>query len=221
MANVVSLLRRSGYAFNTPGEFYASAIRAFTLYLVVGVLAASALVWMDFPGAAPLVVLLFAWLGLRRPYTSLQRRVKQRAQAMRNNMLVGLATLNSLLAAGMGVQEAMRRTAQMGGAFCNWVGLLVARMEIEDFSKAIEVGRAHVPDLRDVEVGLFLKDIEDFFVHNRPLLASTTALQESVHRMLVEDTEARASIVRQRSGLFGILSVLGLVLAMISPLFVA
>jgi hypothetical protein len=42
-------------------------------------------------------------------------------------------------------------------------------------------------------------------------------LQESVHRSVVELTEARAALVRQRSGLFGVLAVLGLVLAIILP----
>ena len=35
--------------------------------------------------------------------------------------------------------------------------------------------------------------------------------------MAVELTEARAALVRQRSGLFGVLAVLGLVLAIILP----
>jgi hypothetical protein len=34
---------------------------------------------------------------------------------------------------------------------------------------------------------------------------------------VVELTEARAALVRQRAGLFGVLSVLGLVLAIIAP----
>jgi hypothetical protein len=35
--------------------------------------------------------------------------------------------------------------------------------------------------------------------------------------MVVEMTEARAALVRQRSGLFGVLAVVGLVLAIILP----
>jgi hypothetical protein len=42
-------------------------------------------------------------------------------------------------------------------------------------------------------------------------------LQESVHRSVVEMTEARAALVPQRSGLFSVLAVLGLVLAIIAP----
>jgi len=117
----------------------------------------------------------------------------------------------------VGVQEALRRTAGVGGPFCNLLGLLVARMEVEDFTKAIEVTRAHVPDPADIEVNLFLRDIYDFFANNRPILSSIQGLQESVHRSVVELTEARAALVRQRSGLFGVLAVLGLVLAIILP----
>ena len=35
-ADVVSLLRRAGYLYDTPGEFYAVAIRDFSLFLGVG-----------------------------------------------------------------------------------------------------------------------------------------------------------------------------------------
>jgi hypothetical protein len=90
-------------------------------------------------------------------------------------------------------------------------------MEVEDFTKAIDVTRAHLPDPKDVEANLFLRDIYDFFANNRPVLSSVQELQESVHRMVVEMTEARAALVRQRSGLFGVLAVVGLVLAIILP----
>jgi len=219
LLDVVAMIRRAGYPVASAGEFYAGAVRTFSVFLFAGALAAGALAYLGFAWLAPLMVLLFCLVGLRRPYARLKTLARKRAEATRNNMLVGLATLNSLLTAGMGVQEAMRRAAQVGGAFCNLMGFLVARMEIEDFSKAVEVVRAHLPDPRDVEVNLFLRDVEDFFVTNRPLLASTTALQEAIHRGQIEATEARASLVRHRSGLFGIFSVIGLVLAMISPMF--
>ena len=91
------------------------------------------------------------------------------------------------------------------------------RMEVEDFTKAIEVTRAHLPDPKDVEANLFLRDIYDFFANNRPVLSSVQGLQESVHRSVVETTEERAALVRQRAGLFGVMAVLGLVLAIIAP----
>jgi hypothetical protein len=69
----------------------------------------------------------------------------------------------------------------------------------------------------DVEVNLFLRDVYDFFANNRPILSSIQGLQESVHRSVVELTEARAALVRQRAGLFGVLAVVGLVLAIILP----
>ena len=49
------------------------------------------------------------------------------------------------------------------------------------------------------------------------MLSSVQGLQESVHRSVVEATEARAALVRQRAGLFGVMAVLGLVLAIIAP----
>ena len=216
-ADVISLLRRAGYPYDTPGEFYAAAMRDFSLFLGVGGLLAGALAAMDMAIAAPFVALIFAFLGLRRPYVRIKARAKKRAESMRNNMLIGLSVLNSLLSSGVGVQEALRRAAGVGGPFCNLLGLLVARMEVEDFGKAIEVTRAHIPDPGDVEVNLFLRDVYDFFANNRPILSSIQGLQESVHRNVVEMTESRAALVRQRAGLFGVLSVVGLVLAIIAP----
>lgn len=216
-ADVVSLLRRAGYPYDTPGEFYAVAIRDFSLFLGVGGLLAGALAAMDMLVAAPVVALVFVLLGLRRPYVRLKTLAKKRAESLRNNMLIGLSVLSALLSSGVGVQEALRRSASVGGPFCNLLGLLVARMEVDDFNKAIEVTRAHLPDPSDVEAGLFLRDIQDFFANNRPVLSSVQGLQESVHRSVVELTEARAALVRQRSGLFGVLAVVGLVLAIIAP----
>ena len=50
MADVISLLRRAGYPYDTPGEFYAVAIRDFSIFLAVGGLLAGAL---DFLGVLP------------------------------------------------------------------------------------------------------------------------------------------------------------------------
>ena len=166
---------------------------------------------------APVIAMIFILLGLRRPYVRLKTLAKRRAEGLRNNMLIGLSVLSSLLSSGVGVQEALRRASTVGGPFCNLLGLLVARMEVDDFTKAIEITRAHLPDPADVEANLFLRDIYDFFANNRPVLTSVQGLQESVHRTVVEMTEARAALVRQRSGLFGVLAVLGLVLAIIAP----
>jgi len=217
MADVISLLRRAGYPYDTPGEFYAAAIRDFSVYLAVGGMLAGALAAMKMVAFAPVIAIIFILLGLRRPYVRLKMLARKRAEGLRNNMLIGLSVLSSLLSSGVGVQEALRRASTVGGPFCNLLGLLVARMEVEDFGKAIEVTRAHLPDPNDVEANLFLRDIYDFFANNRPVLSSVQGLQESVHRMVVEMTEARAALVRQRSGLFGVLAVVGLVLAIILP----
>lgn len=216
-ADVISLLRRAGYPYDTPGEFYAFAIRDFSLFLAVGGMLAGALAAMNAMAVAPVIAMIFITLGLRRPYVRMKSLAKKRAESLRNNMLIGLSVLSSLLSSGLGVQEALRRASTIGGPFCNLLGLLVARMEVEDFTKAIEVTRAHLPDPNDVEANLFLRDIQDFFANNRPVLSSVQGLQESVHRSVVEATEARAALVRQRAGLFGVMSVLGLVLAIIGP----
>jgi len=217
MADVISMLRRAGYPYDTPGEFYAAAIRDFSVYLAVGGMLAGALAAMGVVPFAPVIAMIFILLGLRRPYVRLKMLAKKRSEGLRNNMLIGLSVLGSLLSSGVGVQEALRRASTVGGPFCNLLGLLVARMEVDDFGKAIEVTRAHLPDPNDVEANLFLRDIYDFFANNRPVLSSVQGLQESVHRMVVEMTEARAALVRQRSGLFGVLAVVGLVLAIILP----
>ncbi len=216
-ADVVGLLRRAGYPYDSPGEFYAVAIRDFSIFLAVGGLLAGALAALNMAIAAPLVAGIFIFLGLRRPYVRLKTLAKKRAESMRNNMLIGLSVLSALLSSGVGVQEALRRASAVGGPFCNLLALLVARMEVEDFGKAIEVTRAHLPDASDVEANLFLRDIYDFFANNRPVLSSVQGLQESVHRTVVEATEARAALVRPRAGLFGVLAVVGLVLAILAP----
>lgn len=217
MADVISLLRRAGYPYDTPGEFYAVAIRDFSMFLAVGGLLAGALATMNMIMVAPVIALIFVFLGLRRPYVRLKTLAKKRGESLRNNILIGLSVLGSLLSSGVGVQEALRRASTVGGPFCNLLGLLVARMEVDDFTKAVEVTRAHLPDPADVEANLFLRDIYDFFANNRPVLSSVQGLQESVHRSVVEATEARAALVRQRAGLFGVMAVLGLVLAIIAP----
>jgi hypothetical protein len=188
-----------------------------TIFLAVGGLLAGALAANNMIAVTPVIAIMFIFLGLRRPYVRLKALAKKRAEGLRNNMLIGLSVLSALLSSGVGVQEALRRASSVGGPFCNLLGLLVARMEVEDFTKAVEVTRAHLPDPADVEANLFLRDIYDFFANNRPVLSSVQGLQESVHRTVVETTEARAALMRQRAGLFGVMAVLGLVLAILAP----
>ena len=217
LPDVISLLRRAGYPYNTPGAFYAAAMRTFSAYLVIGGLLAGALVALDMAFAAPVVAAIFIFLGLRRPYARLKMLAKRRAESMRNNMLIGLSVLDSLLSVGTGLQEALRRTANVGGPFCNLLGLLVARMDQENIAKAIETTQAHLPDPMDIEAQLFLRDVQDHFEKGRQIGPSVSALREAIHRQVVETTEARASLVARRAGLFGFLAVLGLVIAIIAP----
>lgn len=216
-AGVVTLLRRAGYPHDTPGAFYAAAVHTFSLFLAVGGLLAGLFFLLGLPFPGIFIAAIFIFLGLRRPYIRLKTLAKKRAEATRSNMLTGLAMLNALMSAGVGVQEALRRTASVGGPFCNLLGLLIARMEVEDFRKALATVQAHLPDPGDVETRLFFRDVEAFFIHNRPLLSSVQALQEAIHRNVIEDTEARAALVRQRSGLFGVMAVVGLVLSLVAP----
>ena len=215
--NVIDLLRRAGYPFSTPGEFYASAIKYFTVYLVAAAITSGILVILGLGVVAPFLAAGFIYMGLTRPYANLRTLAKKRADALRNNMLVGLAVFESLLAAGQGVQESMRAASQVGGPFCNLMGLLVARMEIEPHVDAIETTRAHVPDPDDVDMQLFLRDIYDHFVRGRPILSGITALRVAVHRNILEATERRTSVVLQRTSLLGIFAIVGLILSIILP----
>lgn len=220
ITDVVGLLRRSGYIYETPGDFYAAAIRTFGIYLALGGIVAGFILLTGETDNLPIalvVAVVCVLQGLRRPYADLKKAIKRRSELTRNNMLIGLATLNALLTTGMQVQEAMRRVATIGGPFCNLLGLLIARMEIDSFTKAMEVTRAHLPDADDLEMNLFLKDIEDYFSNNRPLQASVEALCTAVHRRMVEDVEKRAAMVKQRAGIYGILAVGGLMLTLILP----
>jgi hypothetical protein len=215
--DVVSLLRRAGYPYDTPGAFYAAAVQAFAFSLLLAGLLAGAVTALGQPLVAPFAALGPIFLGLRWPYARLRRLVRRRAEALRSNLLLGLAVLESLLASGVQVQEALRRTAGIGGPFNNLLGLLVARMKVEGFDQAIQSARSHLPDPEDMEAGFFLRDLEDFFVRGRPLLPSVRALREAARRGMVESTEARAALVRQRSSLYGILAVLGLLFFLIGP----
>jgi hypothetical protein len=216
-SNVIDLLRRAGYPYDTPGEFYASAIKYFTVYLIAGTITAGALYLLGLGIAAPFLAGAFIYMGLTRPYANLRALAKKRAEAMRNNMLVGLAVLESLLISGMHVQPAMRQTSELGGTFCNLMGLLVARLQIESPEKAIETTRAHIPDPNDVDMQLFLRDVSDFFLLSRPMNSAITSLRTSVHRNILEATEARAAVVLQRTSILGIFAVVGLIFSVILP----
>ncbi len=215
--DVADLLRRSGYPYDTPGEFYAAAVQTFAAFLLLAGIVAGALAALGQPLAAPFVALALIILGLRWPHARLKSLARRRAEALRSNLLLGLSVLESLLSSGVQVQEALRRTAGIGGPFNNLLGLLVARMKVEDFERAIQTARSHLPDSSDMEAQLFLQDLDDFFVRGRPILDSVQALREAARRGMVEATEARASLVRQRSSLYGILAVLGLLFFLIGP----
>jgi hypothetical protein len=216
-SNVIDLLRRAGYPYDTPGEYYASAIKYFTVYFIAGAITAGVMYLLGLGIAAPFLAGAFIFVGLTRPSANLHGLARKRAEAMRSNMLVGLAVLESLLIAGVGKQDAMRFTSKVGGPFCNLLGFLVARLSIESPVEALETVRAHMPDPNDVDLQLFLRDVSDSFLHNRPFLNGISALRISVHRNILESTERRAAVVLQRTSLLGIFAVVGLIFSIILP----
>jgi hypothetical protein len=217
VTDVVGLLRRSGYVYATPGEFYAAAIRDFSQFLLIGMVLAVGLVILDMPFAAVPILAIYIALGLRRPYARLKTAAKKREFAMKNNMLLGLSVLESLLTVSTGSQTAFAETAKIGGPFCNLLALLSVQIEKSGPDQAIETVSAHLPDPNDIEANLFLADVLAYYKEMRPILSSVSALRESVHRLVLDATEERAALVRQRANLFGIFSVLGLLLALIAP----
>jgi Flp pilus assembly protein TadB len=219
MLDVVDMLRRAGYPYETPGEFYAAAIRDFIVYLVVGAGLAAALVILGLGFAGPIIAAIFIFLGLRRPYTRLKILAKRRAEGMMSNMLIGLSVMETLIVSGVPVDETLRAVGSLGGPFCNLMALLLAQRNIKNASEAVEVVKQHLPDPQNMEVQLFLNDIEQEFTQQGSgrLGESVGALRKSLHRSVVEATETRAALVRQRAGLFGVLAVLGLVLTIVLP----
>ena len=139
---------------------------------------------------------------------------------MRQNMLLGLTQLSVYLDAGVGVQEALRRTGSLGGPFCNLLAFLVGRMEVEDVRAALQRAWQHVPDPDDVNMRLFFNDLEGYFLRQRPLARAVRALRDAVRRDIRNATVERAALVKRRAALFGIFAVIGLLLAGVAPAFV-
>lgn len=215
--DIMALLRRSGYYHANPGEFFAAAIRDFSQYLLVGTGLSVSLIILDMPIAALPILAIYILLGLRRPYTRLKRIAKKREDAMKNNMLLGLSVLESLLSVSTSAQQAFTQTAQIGGPFCNLLALLSAQISKLPPEEAVAVVKAHLPNPRDVEANLFLNDILAYFKESRRILSGVAALRHSVHRLVLDATEERAALVRQRANLFGIFSIVGLLFALILP----
>ena len=101
---------------------------------------------------------------------------------------------NELQAAFEAGIQALRRTAGVGGSFCNLLGC------------SWQGGKSMISARRLKSSG-----------RTSPILSSVLGLQEWVHRYVVEMTEARVALVRQWAGLFGVLAVVGLMLAIIAP----
>ena len=218
---VVDLIRRAGYhPYGSLNEFYVAAMAEFGKGIVESALLAALFYMLGLPHIVTLLVaVVILWLAYRRPYARLKVAAKQRAELMRPNMLAGLAELESMLEAGVGVQEALRRTARLGGPFCNLLALLVARLEVEDAAQALKRVEKHIPDPHDTNMVLFLRDLEDYFLRQRPLLQSVRALRRAVHQDIVNSTLARAAKVKRTAGLFGILAVIGMLASILAPVF--
>ena len=220
LPDIVSMLRRAGYPYESPGEFYAVAVRDFGLFLIIGAGLAAGLTLFGMGLAGPVVAAIFIFLGLRRPYTRIKTITKKRAEGMVSNMLIGLTVMETLVSNGVGVDEVLRAVGELGGPFCNLMALLVAQRHIKDNpDQAIQVVQQHLPDPDNMEVQLFLGDLAAEFTSQGSgnLGQSIRSLRESLHRTVVENTETRAALVRQRAGLFGVMAVLGLVLTIVLP----
>ncbi len=56
-------------------------------------------------------------------------------------------------------------------------------------------------------------------LRQRPLLQSVRALRRSVHQDIVNATVARAAKVKRTAGLFGVFAVVGMLVALLAPVF--
>lgn len=216
---VLDRLRRAGYPYPTVGAYYAAAVLGFARSMMVAAIVAAAMV---ISGLDPLMSLiptaLLAVAALRRPEARLRQRIRERARAFRANAVVGLSALHAFLESGLGPAEAMRRVGEaIGGPFCNWLGFLAARMEVEDLNRALERAADHLPDPNDVEMALFLQALRDHFEHGMPLAPAVAELREELRRDIADETAARAALIRRRAGLAGFLANVGLALAFILP----
>ena len=217
---VAALLRRAGYhPYPSVEAFYLGAMAEFGKGIVEAAALSVVLVLLGLQILVAPIAAAILWLAYRRPYSRLQQAAKRRAELMRPNMLTGLAQLEALLTAGVGVQDALRRTSQLGGPFCNLLGLLVARLEIEEPARALERMEAHIPDPEDTNLRLFIQDLRDYFLRQRPLATSVSALRRSVHAEIVNATASRAAKVKRVTVLFGILAIVGMLLSALAPVF--
>ena len=114
MADVVELLRRAGYPYETPGAFYAASVRIFSLFLAVGGLLAGLLFSMGMGIAGIGLAAIFVFLGLRRPYAQLKFLAQRRAGGHAQQYVDRPG--DAELAAGC------RRGCTGGAAACRWGG---------------------------------------------------------------------------------------------------
>ena len=219
--NIVNLLRRSGYhPYATPGEYYAAVMGSLARGLVLAAAGSGLLALMGVGFLALPFSALILFNAYRRPLARIKRAVRRRSELMRQNMLVGLTQLSVYLEGGMGVQEALRRTGSLGGPFCNLLAFFAARLEVEDPAAALRRMAQHVPDPEDVNMRLFLNDLEGYFLRRRPLARAVRTLRDAVRRDIRNATLERAATVKRRAVLFGVFAVIGLLLSGIAPAFV-
>ncbi len=219
-ADVIALIRRAGYTpYATPGEFYAAWLASLAQGLLLALFGGVFIVSAGLPVLAVIYGAMVVLAFHRRPFVRLRQAVQRRADLMRQNMLLGLTQLSVFLEAGMGVQEALRRVGQLGGPFCNLLAFFVARLEVEDVTRALQRLEEHLPDPTDVNMRLFLQDLEGYFLRQRPLTRAVQALRDAVRREIKNATLARAARVKRRAGLYGILAVLGMLISGVLPEF--
>jgi hypothetical protein len=219
--NVIVLLKRAGYPYDTLAQFYAVAARDFITWVTVGAIVSALMVMVGMPYLVPLEALIFGWLGLNRPYARLRAMAKRRASLVSQNMLVALSVFEALLAGGLQVQESIKTVANLGGPFCNLLLLLGSKMAESGgtIESAIKEALEHLPDPSHIEARLFFQDLRDSYdqYKQRKLSASIPPLRRAVHRDVVDTTSARAAQVRQSSTILGVFALVGMILTMILP----
>jgi len=217
---VESLLRRSGYYYKTVGEFYAAALRDFVMFLVVGVVMIILMSMMNMAVVGVVMAALLIYNGLRWPYGRLKNVAKQRADALQNNMLVGLSVIEAITSAGKGMDKATKVAAGVGGPFCAILGYYnyMVTKGGNNVETALEAAKTFLPDRNNLDAVLFLDTLKDISSGEQSRLVQVVrAHRLETHRKILNSAEERASKVRSRAVLYGFMAAVGMILTLVLP----
>jgi Flp pilus assembly protein TadB len=218
--SVESLLRRSGYYYKTVGEFYAAALRDFVMFLVLGVVFIFLMSLMNFTLVGVIMAAALIYNGLRWPYGRLRSVAKQRADALQNNMLVGLSVMEAVTSAGKDISQATKVAAGVGGPFCAILGYynFMVTKGGNKVDTALDAAKTFLPDPNNLDAVLFLDTLKDIATGEQARLVQVIrAHRLETHRKILNAAEARASQVRSMSVLYGFLAAVGMILTLVLP----